>query len=261
MGKYSTIEVDRDGATIWITLNRSDQLNAISIAMLRDLSRALTEAAEDDKVRVIALTGTGRAFCAGADLKEVAEADPKPGEEDLLDIVGDVFGRLRNFPKPVLAAVNGIALAGGLELILTCDIVFAAESAKLGDAHSNFGVFPGGGGAAILPGRVGLNRAKYLLFSGDAVSAAEMKEFGLVNEVVPDSALRKTVQGFAEKLAKKSPAVLRRMKVVANSSVDNTTQAALTDEMLHLRTHMRSYDMHEGLTAFREKREPDFKGY
>lgn len=145
-------------------------------------------------------------------------------------------------------------------MVMACDLVFAAESAKLGDAHSNFGVFPGAGGAAILPRRIGLNRAKYLLFSGENVSAQDMMDWGLVNKVVPDAELHDAVQAFTDKLADKSPAVLRRMKAVANRSLNVDEAAALSEEMLNLRAHMRSWDMREGLAAFNEKRKPQFRG-
>lgn len=256
-----TLSVERVARTEWITFKRSDQMNAMSTQMLREMTAALETAIADDAVRAIVLTGTGRAFCAGADLKEVAGARHEPGEPDLLDLVEHAFGLMRNGPKPVIAAVNGLAMAGGLEMVMACDLVFAAESAKLGDAHSNFGVFPGAGGAAILPKRIGLNRAKYLLFSGDNVSARDMMDWGLVNTVVPDAQLREVVQVFTDRLADKSPAGLRRMKAVANRSLNVDETAALAEEMLNLRAHMRSWDMREGLTAFGEKRKPQFRGY
>jgi enoyl-CoA hydratase/carnithine racemase len=260
---YSSLVYELRSAGAWVTLNRPDQLNAISIDMLRELGDAVNRARSDQAVRALVLTGAGRAFCAGADLKQVTEvqAGSKPGDVDLLDLVRTVFADLRGLPKPVIAAVNGIALAGGLELVMACDIVFAAENARLGDAHSNFGVFPGAGGAAILPRRIGLNRAKYLLFTGDHLSAREMMEIGLVSRVTAEHELAAAVEGFVDKLAQKSPAVLRRMKAVANRSLDQSEQASLTDEMLNLRDHMRSYDMQEGLAAFREKRKPSFKGF
>lgn len=263
MADYSSIIYERRGAAAWVSLNRPDQLNAISMAMLQELGDAVNRARLDEAVRALVLTGRGRAFCAGADLKEVTEmqARLKPGDPDLLDLVQVVFGDLRMLPKPAIAAVNGTALAGGLELVMACDVVFAAESARLGDAHANFGVFPGAGGAAVLPRRIGLNRAKYLLFTGDHLSAREMMEIGLVSRVTADHELAGEVEGFVDKLAQKSPAVLRRLKAVANRSLDQSEQASLTDEMLNLRAHMRSYDMQEGLAAFREKRKPSFKGF
>ncbi|MCL4744513.1 MAG: enoyl-CoA hydratase/isomerase family protein [Burkholderiaceae bacterium] len=259
----SSIIYEQRGAGAWLTLNRPDALNALSFAMMHELGDALARARSDETVRVLVITGNGRAFCAGADLKEVAEmqAHARLGDPDFLDVVRRVFGELRAFPKPVIAAVNGLALAGGMELVMACDLVFAAESARLGDAHSNFGVFPGAGGAAVMPRRIGLNRAKYLLFSGEHLPAREMMEMGLVNRVTPDAELASTVGRFVEKLALKSPAVLRRMKEVANRSMDQSQEAALSDELLNLRDHSRSYDMQEGLAAFREKRKPAFKGY
>lgn len=256
-----TLSVERVARTEWITFQRTDQMNAMSTQMLREMTMALEAAMADDAVRAVVLTGSGRAFCAGADLKEVAGATHEPGEPDLLDLVDHTFGLMRHGPKPVIAAVNGLAMAGGLEMVMACDLVFAAESAKLGDAHSNFGVFPGAGGAAILPRRIGLNRAKYLLFSGENISAREMMDWGLVNTVVPDAELHDAVQAFTDKLADKSPAVLRRMKTVANRSLNVDETAALAEEMLNLRAHMRSWDMREGLTAFNEKRKPRFRGY
>jgi enoyl-CoA hydratase/carnithine racemase len=161
----------------------------------------------------------------------------------------------------VIAAVNGLAIAGGMELVLACDLVLAADTARLGDAHANFGVFPGAGGAAILPRKLPANVAKFLLFTGDTLSAADMKGFGLVNEVVAPEQLIEAAQKLGEKLAEKSPAVLRRMKRVANETSDKSLDDALRDELLELRTHLRSYDMQEGLRAFLEKRKPDFKGF
>jgi enoyl-CoA hydratase/carnithine racemase len=260
---YETIQFKRRGAGAWIILDSPKNMNSVSSTMLVELESVLIECEKDSTIKVVVLTGTGSAFCAGADLKNVLSSlnNTEPGTKDFLDMFDQVAGLLRKMPKPVIAAVNGLALAGGLELVMCCDIVFAAESAKIGDAHSNFGVFPGAGGAAVLPKKIGLNRAKYLLFSGDFLSAAEMEKVGLVNKVVADGQLVEEVENFVEKLAAKSPLVLRRMKEVANASVDQTQDAALRHEMLHLRQHVRSYDLAEGLKAFSEKRKPEFKGY
>ena len=258
---YESISVERVAQTEWITFQRTKQMNALSSQMLDETASALDVAMNDDAVRVVAITGSGRAFCAGADLKEVAGTTIAPGERNMLDRVDSVFGTMRNGPKPVIAVVNGLAMAGGLELVMACDLVFAAQSAKMGDAHSNFGVFPGAGGAAILPNRIGLNRAKDLLFSGENVTSQQMMDWGLVNRVVADDDLRGAVQTYADKLSDKSPAVLRRMKTMANRAMNTDEQSALAEEMLHLLSHMRSWDMQEGLSAFAEKRKPKFRGY
>lgn len=248
------------GSVGWITLARPKAMNALSREMLESMTSQLLAWRDRSEVRAIVVTGTGPAFCAGADLK-TSGAPVGPGEKDFLDLIVLFLDTLRWYPKPTIAAVNGLALAGGLELVMCCDLVIAAKSARLGDAHSNFGVFPGGGGAAILPRKVPANVAKYLLFTGDALPAEELKGYGLVNEVVADPELAARAQALGEKLAKKSPLVLTRMKRVANEAGDKSTADALRHELLELRNHQRSYDIQEGLRAFAEKREPHFKGY
>jgi enoyl-CoA hydratase len=138
--------------------------------------------------------------------------------------------------------------------------VRASEEAKIGDAHANFGVYPGAGGAAVLPRLAPHNVAKYLLFTGKTLSAADMKTYGLVNEVVPAVDLEQSVTDLAELIASKSPIALQRMKAVANATLDKSRDAALEHEQVMFRKHMRSYDMEEGLRAFSEKRRPEFQG-
>lgn len=250
----------RAGSIGWLRLNRPKAMNSLDRETLDGLRSTLLVWEDDPEVRVVVITGTGKAFCAGADLNQVL-APAAPGEKDFLDRAIEFFDVLRSFPKPVIAAVNGLALAGGLEIVLACDIVLAAASARLGDAHSNFGVFPGAGGAAILPRKVPANVAKYLLFTGETLSAGEMKAYGLVNEVVPDAKLQARAQSLAETLAEKSPLVLARMKRVANEAPAKSPVDALRHELLELRDHLRSFDLQEGLKAFAEKRKPAFAGH
>ncbi|MGS0743873.1 enoyl-CoA hydratase/isomerase family protein [Glaciimonas sp. GG7] len=248
-------------AVACLTLNRPKAMNSLNLAILAALDTRLTEIAADDAIRVLVLTGTGAAFCAGADLKEILAASGlAAGEADFLDRANLVFGRLRNFPKPVIAALNGVTMAGGLELAMCADIIVAAESATIADAHANFGVYPGAGGAAVLPRLIPLNMAMYLLLTGKSLSAAEMKACGLICEVHPDADLQTAVHLLAKQIAKKSPVALHRMKQVARASADKTRDDALLHEQVMLRQHMRSFDFQEGLQAFSERRAPEFQG-
>ena len=259
---YQHIAFEQRNQTAWIYLNRAKEMNALSMTMLKELIAVVRNVEADPAIKVVVLSGKGKAFCAGADLKSLMESlgDPNWRGPDFLNHCETMFNGLRNMPKPTIAAVNGMALAGGLELVMCCDLVLAADSAKMGDSHSNFGVFPGAGGAAVMPKRIGLNRAKYLLFTGDMLDAREMQAYGLVNQVVAADELEKSVQELADRLSQKSSLVLARMKRVANQSMDQPQEMALRNELLTLRDHLRSHDMHEGLAAFSERRKPEFKG-
>ncbi|MGH8516961.1 MAG: enoyl-CoA hydratase/isomerase family protein, partial [Panacagrimonas sp.] len=179
---------------------------------------------------------------------------------DYIDRFAGLLEALRVFPKPVIAVLNGVTLAGGLELAMCCDLVVAADTARIGDAHANYGVFPGGGGAAVLPTQVPRNVARYLLFTGGTMSAAQLHALGFVNEVHPADTLDQAAQTLAERIAEKSPLALSRMKSVANRVDDCGPTAALNHEQVLFRQHQRSWDMNEGLTAFTEKRKPTFRG-
>lgn len=197
------------GGAMWITLNRPDALNAITPAVVSGINAALDKAQLSD-VRAVVLTGTGRAFCAGADLKFVrGEAgNDETALSRFLDTVLLVMNRLETFPMPVIASLNGLTLAGGLELTLCCDLVVAARSAKLGDAHANYGLLPGGGSSVRLPRKIGPTRAKYLLYTGEFVPAEQLVAAGLVNEVVDDEMLTPATEALVAKLANKSLLVL-----------------------------------------------------
>ena len=249
------------GPVARLTLNRPKAMNALNLAMQVALAGHLAEIAGREDIRALILTGTGAAFCAGADLKEVLAGSTLPaGEADFLDRSNVLFGQLRNLPKPVIASLNGVTMAGGLELAMCADIIVAAESATIGDAHANFGVYPGAGGAAILPRLIPLNMAMYLLLTGKSLSAQEMKSLGLVCEIHPDADLAEATLALAHGIAGKSPIALAWMKEVARASADKSRDDALQHEQVMLRRHLRSADLQEGLTAFAEKRAPRFTG-
>ena len=266
MHSYTALRHETRAQTAWLTLNRPDAMNALSDTLCDELAAAIDRIERDRDVRVVVLTGAGRAFCAGADLKGVFEGGTAaPGDGDplnaFLDRIAGMIDRLRVLPKPTIAALNGLTMAGGLELAMACDLIVAAEGARIGDAHANFGVFPGAGGAAVLPRRIGPTAAKYLLFTGDTMPAAELVPLGLVNRVVPDAELFAEVDKLAARIAAKSPLVLRRMKQAVADGLDQPQATALRLERLVLEAHRHSHDIGEGLAAFVGKRKPEFKGY
>lgn len=258
-----SVLVARRGAALWITLNRPNELNAMDRDLLIAFEKALDEAEGDGSVICIVVTGAGRAFCAGADLKfvkEFPEDQREPATAAFLHRATMLMARLEAFPKPVIAAVNGIATAGGMELLLCCDLVVAADNAKLGDGHANYGLLPGAGASYRLPRKIGLTRAKYLFFTGLLVSAEELRDAGLVNKVVPQADLVAEVNAISELITAKSPLGLRRMKELANASFDLSQEQALRAEQAACEAYVNSYDRNEGLAAFNERRRPSFLG-
>jgi enoyl-CoA hydratase/carnithine racemase len=261
--QFKDLIVEHREAVSWLYLNREKALNAISPACMQELKQALEQLRDRTETRVIVISGKGRGFCAGADLSgavpdPLAPPSPEPTFLDYGQAMEDVLNTL---PKPVIAAVNGICCGGGLELALMCDFIIAAEGAKIGDAHANFGAMPGGGATVRLPRVVGINMARYMMFTGDLFPASEMEKIGLVTRVVANDQLESEVQKIAEKIAQKSPLGLKRMKTLLEDGIDTPIKQALNNEKLVSAAHMRSYDSSEGGKAFMEKRKPQFKGY
>jgi enoyl-CoA hydratase/carnithine racemase len=249
------------GAVVRVTLNRPQAMNAFDTAMLEGLEQMVESVRDDSAVRVLVLTGAGKAFCAGADLKAFDAGQAiAPGERDFLDRASDLFQALRSLSKPVIVALNGVTLAGGLELAMCADIILASEHAKIGDGHANFGVFPGGGGASVLPRLIPRNMALYLLYTGRTIGARQLHELGLIAELHPPEVLAEKTLELASQIATRSPVALRRMKEVATAAADKPVRDALLHEQVMLREHLRSADMREGLLAFQEKRVPSFQG-
>jgi enoyl-CoA hydratase/carnithine racemase len=232
--------------------------------MVEEIGHALDEAESRPALCAVVLTGTGRAFCAGADLKEAKSLASSCGSaastEAFIAEINALAGRIERFRLPVIAAVNGLAIAGGLELVLACDLVIAAQSARMGDGHAKYGLLPGAGGSVRLPRKVGANRAKYLMFTAEYLPAEVLESWGLVNAVVPDSELEAAASSLAGKLGDKSPVGLSRMKQLVNDSADQTADAALRSEQLMSALHLHARDRAEGLAAFAEKRAPHFTG-
>jgi len=248
----------------WLTLNRPADLNSLTADLLREIAARLTEAATDPTLAALVFTGAGRAFCAGADLKvldALPQAERDKSTAALLALASATFTAIADFPKPVIAAVNGIATAGGLELILACDVVIAAKGARIGDGHANYGLLPGAGASVRLPRRIGASRAKYLFFTGELVAAEALIAAGLVNEVVDRADLVPRVDAIVSAIAKKSPLGLARMKQLANFSLDGASEAqSLALEHAVGVLHTSSHDRNEGIAAFKGRRAPKFEG-
>jgi enoyl-CoA hydratase len=253
-----------DHVAATLVLNRPEQLNAIDWPMLDAIDAALDDLAADPSVRGVLVTGAGRAFSAGGDL--VGYQTLQRDRERFPRFVGElhrIFGRLRTLPVPVVALVNGVAAAGGLELVLNCDFALAARSARIGDAHLNFGQMGGGGALTLLPRAVGRARASELVFTGRFLDATEAAEWGLVNRVVDDDALDDAGAELVASFASKSPLAMANAKDVMTSLWDDNGSVAAG---LRYERERNSYycltsdDAVEGLAAFAEKRPPEFRG-
>jgi enoyl-CoA hydratase len=246
------------GSAAWLRLQRPERMNAIDPGMIEGLGFGLARA-RDDRARAVVITGTGEVFCAGADLKHALDGlDDLSGVERLLEEAEALMRAIERHPAPVIAAVNGIAIAGGFEIVLACDLVIAAEGALLADGHAKYGLFPGGGSTARLPRIVGPSRAKHLLFTGRTATASEMLELGVINQVVPSELLETTVAELCERIARGSAAALQRMKRVVGEGLDLPLDEALALELAVAKEHLQSADVAEGLAAFAEGRRPRF---
>jgi 2-(1,2-epoxy-1,2-dihydrophenyl)acetyl-CoA isomerase len=260
-----TVNLHRDGGAATIELNRPETLNAWNGALGDELLEAVRAVAQDDEVRAVVLTGAGRAFSSGADLRDVSSRERTPeGHVDLRSLLNDryhpIITTIRTMPKPVLAAVNGPAVGIGLSLALAADLVVAAESAYLLLAFVNIGLVPDGGSSLFVPTRVGLARATEMAMLGERVSAAQALEWGLINRVVPDAEFAGEVAALRDRLATgptRSYAGTKRQL--------NHWLYTLMDEQLALEADIQqemaaSGDFAEGVAAFIEKRQATFGG-
>lgn len=259
---YEGLLLEHRGPVSWLFLNRPEQLNAVGMDQMVTLRQIWLDLREREETRVIVFSGKGRAFCAGADMtaKPDIKAPPSP-KPTFLDLATRMEEVLTSMPKPVIAALNGITCGGGLELAMMCDFIVAARSARIGDAHANFGMLPGGGSTVRLPRLVGPNFARYLMYTGDLFPAEQMHARGLVQALYEDATFEQDVQALAEKIAGKSPLGLRTMKTLIENALDIPVAQGLAAEKMAVRLHFYSHDATEGGAAFAEKRKPDFRGY
>jgi 2-(1,2-epoxy-1,2-dihydrophenyl)acetyl-CoA isomerase len=247
-----------------LTLNRPETLNALTPAQRDEIVRLLSEASASAEVRAVVLTGTGRGFCAGADLRATTTTAER--------VAGDVARTLRtgaqrliaavlDCEKPVIAAVNGTAAGLGAHLAFACDLVLAAESARFIEVFVRRGLVPDAGGAYLLPRLIGPQRTKELMFFGDALTASDAERLGLVNRVVPDADLDKTSRAWAERLATGPTRALALTKQLVNASLDADRATAFATEAAAQEINMTTADAQEGVRSFVERRSPKYRGH
>lgn len=261
MTSSEAVLAERDGHVLELTLNRPDRLNAVSRPLYERLISDLEGADSDPDVRCVVLTGAGRAFCAGADLK--AHADGPPDEFErvrYIDAAQRANELLQGITKPVIAAVNGAAVGAGLELALSSDLIIAAEGAKLRLPEVALGTFIGGGVAYTLVERVGIARARELIYFGDFFSGAEASAMGLVNRAVPGDQVLALAREWADRLVERAPRSLAAAKRLIGPAADRTRADVLEAERAALDEIFGTEDWAEGIAAHREGRPPRYSG-
>ena len=259
---YEFIDLTQEGGITVLRLNRPDNLNSWNQAMRDELRAAVNGLVADDALRVAVITGTGRAFSAGEDvrgMKSLADIGTRGFRRVVRDI-HNVFDEIEAIEVPVIAAINGVAAGGGLELALSCDFRFAAHSAKMGLPENNVGLIPGSGGCSRLVRTVGLSAAKRIVMTGEMMSADKALHYRLIDEVVPAEQLMDEVMAFARKLAAKAPQALGLAKVVLNNCARVDPDTARNFERLGQSILKRTDDHAEGAKAFVEKRPAQFTG-
>lgn len=258
--EFSNIIYEKSEGLAKITLNRPDVLNALDPKTLEEIIAAMEDIEDDISVRVAVITATGRAFCTGADLTGIANIPPDKPRDYFLRLWNKAFSAVENVSVPVIAAVNGMAYAGGMELVMVCDLAIASEDAKLSDQHANRGLVPGGGASQRLPRLIGVRKAKELLYTGDRLTPAEAERLGLINKVVPADKLEEATNELAGKLLAKSPMALRAVKKLVNRGMESSLDSGLEMEMLAMTAHGTTEDFEEGVKSFLEGRPPAFPG-
>jgi enoyl-CoA hydratase len=252
---YENIIFEKEANIAVITFNRPEAMNALNNRTRSEFAAAVAEVAADDQIKVLILTGSGKAFVAGSDIKEFNNTTPFAAHN--IHRLGEMVEKLE---KPVIAAVNGFCLGGGCEIAMGCDIIIASEKAKFGQTEINIGIIPGGGGTQRLPRLIGACRAKELIFTGDIIRAEAADRLGLVNRVVPMDQLMPEAKAMAGKIAAKSAAALKLAKTAINRGMQTNLESGLKYEYELYSLSLSLEDKVEGVNAFFEKREPKFVG-
>ena len=254
---YTTVLTEVRGRVGIVTLNRPQAMNAFNITMLSELFDALEAFDKDEAIGALIVTGNEKAFAAGADIKEMADATPF---QMITEARVDVWDRIRGIKKPVIAAVSGWALGGGCEFVLSCDMVVASESAKFGQPEITIGIIPGAGGTQRLARLVGKNLTMEMVINNRTLNANEAMQFGLANRVVPVEGYLDAAVAFAEEIASRAPMAVRMAKDSVNAAFETTLTEGLKAEKRNFYPLFSTEDQKEGMQAFIEKRKPNWKG-
>jgi 2-(1,2-epoxy-1,2-dihydrophenyl)acetyl-CoA isomerase len=255
------IEVTRAEAIATVTINRPHRKNAVTGDMWAQLAETFRSLSADADIRCVVITGAGGEFCSGADLS-AREGSGRPVHQlAAMRSVNDAALALHRMPQPTIAKVRGVAVGAGCNMALGCDLVVVSDNARFSEIFAKRGLSVDFGGTWLLPRRVGLHRAKELALFGDIISAADAREMGLVNRVLPDSELDAFVDGWARRLAAGPPIALALTKRMLNNAMNVTMEEALDDEGAAQTVNFGTKDTIEAMSAFTEKREPKFKGY
>ena len=255
---YETIIVSKEGAVGVITLNRPQAMNALSTKLVTELISALNEFEKDDDVRCLVIAGSERAFSAGADIKEMSQMTAVQ-----MTMTGHFFplwDKVGHYPKPIVGALSGFVLGGGLELAMSLDVLVASETTQLGQPEIDIGVMPGGGGTQRLTRAVGKYKAMEMILTGKRIGAEEAKALGLVTRVVPKEAYLEEAKKVANEIASKSPVAIRLAKMAVNKAFEMGLGEGIDFEREVFYLLFASEDKDEGMKAFMEKRKPEFKG-
>lgn len=259
MKKFSTIICEKKKKSLWITLNRPDNLNVLNAQMREELRSVLEDTWDNEEVNIVIITGSGeRSFSAGADITDFLKLSSVVMRNH--NDYQSILKLIREMPKPVIAVVNGLALGGGCELAMACDIVIAAENAVFSQPEIKIGLMPGGGATQLLPRYIGEKKAKEFIFTGKSISAIEAEKIGLINKVVPFAQLQETTINLVTELLERSPIILRLAKAAINKSMEVGISQGLSYENELFSLCFCTYDQKEGARAFLEKRRPIFKG-
>jgi enoyl-CoA hydratase/carnithine racemase len=254
------LRMEEKGGVLWLTLSRPQVMNSFNFDLLRALKAQIDGIRFRPEIRVVIITGAGeKAFCAGADLKERATLPPLQVKEFIFTI-RDLFSSIENLNKPVIAAVNGVALGGGTELALACDIRIASATASMGLTETRLAIIPGAGGTQRLPRLIGRGKAKELIFTGRRVPAEEALAIGLVNQICAPDQLRKTCDAMAAEICETGPIAIEQAKYAINHGLETDLHTGLAIESNAYWVTIPTQDRLEGLAAFREKRKPVYKG-